>query len=772
MFKAIAVAYFLFSILIFTQEESYYQQAVIALKAGDTTSAKELLKLSIRREKISDANYELAKIYSEENTTDALNKGRRVLNDVIKWHPDKVNYRLLMAEMHKKAFKINIFDKDALSRAEGEYNEVLKVDYDNEKAHFELAKLYERKFYEFVYSEILFLDLSPMKEGEMYGGNTARISENDFKRDLHSEGSTATLSFSERAEEFFNSTLNHLLNTIRLNTKNADAVYRAAMLFSFDKNYPKAIEIIDNAEVHLPKNYKLKLAKAHAFHKLNKFKLAQEYFDKAFSLMNKKERNEFKLQSVMEIVQPSFKEKLKSKTNLEVEKILYYFWKIKDPLNLTKQNERLLEHYSRMVYADYYLSDFDPYVHNHSDVEIKGWKSERGKIFLRYGSPKRIIRFRPKMKGATHDNLETSISKSKVLFSPNEFLDKKIDPDRDPRNYKTEVWQYDDFELSFVDMTNRKNYKLDDDFAGVTFESQYRGDSKKLSDDLMLSLPNDYKPDHLGSNFELDFDVFQFRGNNSTDVYVSYAIDADEINNENSKFKEGLTYGLFFFDKYMNLIFEKRDTLATINTSSKLIIDDDSTLAINSIVGSITPQEGNFSFETLRNFDRGVFSTRGKYIVKNFSNQSLQVSDLILASDIKANDAKGTTIQRGEYYILPNPVSIFSEKVPLHLFFEIYNLQKNESGLTNFEQRITIREKEDDVVSDILNSLGDIIGINDEGEKITLSSNYSTLDKDQKISLKLDMSDYGEGEYIIQVTIKDNITGKETTSTADFTWNY
>ncbi len=760
---------FLLSISMFSQEQTYYQKAIVALESGDVSSAKDLFQLSIRREKISDANYELAKIYSKEKSTDALNKGRRALNDVIRWYPDSIKYRLLMAEMHKKAFKINIFDKDALSRAEGEYDEVLNVDYDNEEAHFELAKIYERKFYEFVDSEISFLDLAPLKsEGEMYGDNLTRQSENDFKRDLLEEGTIPSLSFNDKAKDYFNTTLDHFLNTIRVNLKNDDAAYRTAMLLNFDKNYPKAIEIVDNAEAVLPKNYNIKLAKAFAYHRLSEFKLAQEYFDKAFSLMNKKELNEFKLQSVMEIIQPSFKENLKGKTNSEIEKILDYFWKIKDPLNLTKQNERLLEHYSRMVYADYYLSDFDPYLHNHGDVEIKGWKSERGKIFLRYGLPKKIMRFRPGMSIALTDSIgfEESVIRPEALYSSEQLRDKRFDPDRETRDYKTEVWLYDDFVFSFADMTNRKNYKLDDDFGGGAFGSQYKGNSKKLSDDLMLSMPNDYKPNYEGPIFNLDFDVFQLKGDSATEVYLNYVTDIKD-----SKFNDGLTYGLFFFDKYMSSVFEKRDTLTEISTNPKIKFGKDSTLVVNSIKAVIPPQEGNFSFETIRNNDKGVFSTRGKYTVKDFSKDYLQMSDIILASDIKSTDAAVTTIKRGEYNILPNPVKTFSKNIPMFIFFEVYNLQKDNSNLTNFEQQITIREKSGDTPSDILNSLGDIIGFSDEGEEITLSSNYSTLESNQKINLELDMSDYDEGEYIIQVTIKDNVAGKETASSVNLTWN-
>lgn len=736
MIKNILFALLLFTQLFFSQEKSYYHQALESLETGDTTSAIDLLLLSLRREKVDSSNYLLAKIYFNSESSDRLNKGRIYLNDAIQINPTNIDYRLLMADMHKKAYKNNLFDRDALTRAEHEYYKILGIDNDFEEAHFELAKLFERRYYEFANSEIANLDLElHLDPDEMYQDDIVKTRWNEFVKDVYKSGSFASIKLDDKAEEYFNTAIDHFRNTVRINNKNLEAFYKSAMLFNYSKKYNEAIKIAETGEQNLPDAYELKLAMAYAHHKLSNFKKSQENFDKAFEKMSDLDKTEYKIQSVFEIVQPSFKERIESKSLGEIEKILDYFWRIKDPLNLTPQNERLLEHYCRMLYANYYLSPYDPYVHDLGDVEIKGWKSERGNIYVRYGEPE--LKKRLRANGI---------------------------------NYKTDIWDYGDFEFNFVDATNRKNFKLGDSFAGGMFTSQYGGESKKLSDDLMLSMPNDYKPNYQGPLFDMPFNLYQMKGKYATDVYLNFSIENEQLITSNSVYEDGINYGVFFFDNFMNPIVELRDSLHVFDNSNFVKINDENSFFVKSLHSVFPSKDGNFAFEVERKNDNGIATNRSKLKVRRFPKLDVLLSDIVLASDVKLLDAAGTTITRGNYNILPNPLSTFSSDTQLFLYFEIYNLQKDSSNLTNFEQQIAIQEKQEDGLSGILNSFTDFIGIDSKGDKITLASNYSTLESDPQIYLQLDLGEYDEGEYQITVTIKDNVADKQISGTADLIW--
>jgi len=58
---------------------------------------------------------------------------------------------------------------------------------------------------------------------------------------------------------------------------------------------------------------------------------------------------------------------------------LRLLWAPEDPLHYTPTNERLMEHYQRVAYANLRFSE--------DDEMLKGWESDRGRIYIRYGAP-------------------------------------------------------------------------------------------------------------------------------------------------------------------------------------------------------------------------------------------------------------------------------------------------------------------------------------------------------------------------------------------------
>jgi len=64
---------------------------------------------------------------------------------------------------------------------------------------------------------------------------------------------------------------------------------------------------------------------------------------------------------------------------IQSEDALERAWAPEDPLLLTPTNERLMEHYQRVAYANLRFSE---------DAEMRGgWESDRGRVYIRYGAP-------------------------------------------------------------------------------------------------------------------------------------------------------------------------------------------------------------------------------------------------------------------------------------------------------------------------------------------------------------------------------------------------
>lgn len=74
--------------------------------------------------------------------------------------------------------------------------------------------------------------------------------------------------------------------------------------------------------------------------------------------------------------------KIRKVTGLRRKQALANFWRSMDPSPATPENEFMIEFYTRLNYVNKAFSLTDQ----------KGWKTDRGKIFLRYGSPDKISR--------------------------------------------------------------------------------------------------------------------------------------------------------------------------------------------------------------------------------------------------------------------------------------------------------------------------------------------------------------------------------------------
>lgn len=64
---------------------------------------------------------------------------------------------------------------------------------------------------------------------------------------------------------------------------------------------------------------------------------------------------------------------------------LQHFWNLKDPSPGTAENELMIEFYNRIDYANKHFST----------KQLQGWRTDRGKIFIKHGKPDRISRSMP-----------------------------------------------------------------------------------------------------------------------------------------------------------------------------------------------------------------------------------------------------------------------------------------------------------------------------------------------------------------------------------------
>ena len=106
-------------------------------------------------------------------------------------------------------------------------------------------------------------------------------------------------------------------------------------------------------------------------------------------------------QRLDEIIYIASKDEINEYLNTPKEKRqewLERFWKRRDPTPTTEKNERKIEHYKRIKYANEHFTL--------KSANIAGWKTDIGRIYIKYGPPDKV------------ENAEIGLKQTWIYFSP------------------------------------------------------------------------------------------------------------------------------------------------------------------------------------------------------------------------------------------------------------------------------------------------------------------------------------------------------------------
>jgi len=727
---------FSFLLVIYSQAQTYsfYDKGMAALDRGDTASAEKFFQESVKQNKDAPSYFELAKILNNENSLFSLDKARGNLIEAVKIDPENIEYRFFLGQVFEridkrsnieKFFKLDFYSRD---KAINTYEELLKINPQFQPAHLRLAELYKEDYYKNVNS--LFYDLPDYRwnANKLVHEEKDYSAYNKFVNDLIVSGQYPATNLNDLAGKSLENSINHYLKS---SMDSAHAFIDLALMYAHNGKPDSAILIVDEGMFKFQGNMDLILSAAYLNYKLGNYADAQNYFDSSFGLMDPGEVKDYKVNSVFSLLTPDVKENVERLNENETEKFIKKYWQEHDPLIITQYNERELEHYSRVFYANCYFGI--------PGKNIKGWRSDRGEIYLRYGDPQKIMRVRRWM----------DLTVDGTILYP-----------------ETEIINYPDGRIfAFVDEFQNKEFLLSEKVISKRMGSQFLTDSKGLSESLRRSEPEQFFLKWKGSVLNIPSTQFQFKNISNkdfTDFYISYALN-DSTDNVYVR-------DLAFMDKEFNFLFHKQDTIDYSNFSFPFASGK-----INYIFDSdgmtVKPDSGILSFEVLRLKDNGIYINRGSYTVKDYSGNKLAISDIILADDVMTDGPAFASIERNGLNILPNPLRTFSKSKFPYIYFEIYNLHKNEEQLTDFEQSISVgKEEERNFISSAWVSLLNFFGISAGGLKINVKSDYNTVETDPQIYIQLDLSNYEPGEYDVLVKIKDNITGDEVTTGTKIIW--
>lgn len=385
------------------------------------------------------------------------------------------------------------------------------------------------------------------------------------------------------------------------------------------------------------------------------------------------------------------------------------FWRRRDPMHLTNQNERQLEHYSRLVYADLRFGDMFE--------GQRGWDTEPGDVVVRYGLPL----------GEAQNNTR---------------LDKYL------------VLHYGDFFFKFMDLA--KSGKL-------TFYSPKAGNAAPDFDQIQLAYDNDFTLvskrifrrtperfiyDRHGSRVAFPLLASRFRDDGGgQEVVAAFGVPWSDN-------REDFRSGLFALDSSGLVL--GRETGS--KPGSSFLVSHENTryrLLVRSMM--VAPGTRSIAVE----FEADESGAAG---VQRINFSPLQdvaaapvLSDLLLA--YLAEESTENTellLVRGGHAIQPAPWGVFGVGQPVYLYFETYGIQEQGSGegTVEVEARLYPHRKGqrlDDALGDMLRD--------PEGEGVAVRYvGVARAGKDARY-LIIDTEGLREGTYVLGLRLTDLGTG-------------
>ena len=357
------------------------------------------------------------------------------------------------------------------------------------------------------------------------------------------------------------------------------------------------------------------------------------------------------------------------------------FWRERDPLCLTAHNERRMEHYSRVAYANMRFT--------HASGGVQGWQTHRGRAFIRFGRPvHRIVRSARVARSGAHLN---------------EYVPKSDD------------WQYEGFSIRF------ESYPLSewrlarggllpkippDEIPGASlswyFEKIARGRrefGRPASREAFKQNGPRYLDPYRLAKYSVPHQLSAFREGDSIRVELSYALPRNRLVRSDSADTASVEDGFFLFDEGWEEVHRDlkggglelpeplpaTQTVADSLHGSHLLVTKEAT---------IRPGRYHAIVETWSR-DTGAIATFRELRDFTYADTVLAMSDLLLARHIA--EQKPFPETRRDLSVTPNPLRVCQRREPVFVYFEIYNLTKDSFGRTEYEVSFTVGPPSEDV---------------------------------------------------------------------------
>ena len=764
--------------------DSLLEQSKRAFREARYEDARGSLDALIEREPdLAEAHYLLARIFTETPLADRKSADR-ALDRALSLEPENVQY--LVANLQQlRTESWNFFAEKLKEVRRIELaRKILELDPENAFAHEELGTVHIRDFWRYRNAVMLPMlrygqgqfdpdEMSDLRtpgvgaiQADAYGLGYDAVDPRDvfiadqFDVDALRNVGVVVQDLSARAERAYDAAIDHLQRALDSDARRRSVYDQMMRVYALKGAYADALPMLQEMNVFFGDDPLQWLYLGLAQYRIGDLERAEESFATGLEMLPESEREPFE---ALDLILP------------EPEKELYIadrsgyaqkFWNSKDPRYLTRYNERKLEHYARLVYADLLYSA--------PDLNLRGWETQRGRILVRYGLPRYDVTIIPKGDQPRNGEVLIGVLTSTSGIRPDQGGSEtrgRAAPSTAPNvesrlnsNYQLfdemntfNIWDYGEFRFVFEDPFRNGEYRLYSPPASQLAAGMdgWINDYQIIANETFRKVPERYEYESPARQIEMPFLVNTFKSaGGGGDVYVHYGIPISEYERDQEMIRVTANTGAFLITGERDIIDEKRRTVYGLNTD-QIVPFSETNLWVDSEHLSAPPGRHEVSVEFESSSGATVAVQRRTIDVPDFTSDALLLSDMLLAYQVQEADGGigPADIERDGLAITPAPWSVFRSDGPIYLYFEAYGLALNPEGTTDYNVEIVLRPKEES--GGLKRLFGGIFG----GSKgVSISFSGSGTERDEGQYQILDASDVEPGLYTLALQVRDNVS--------------
>ena len=483
--------------------------------------------------------------------------------------------------------------------------------------------------------------------------------------------------------------------------------------------YEEMVLMAGDLRASLPGEPRIAMAHGLALHRLDRDTEAAAAFEVALALLDPTDRRSMSgLENILREEAAGSYSKLGETERLAMDSS---YWDISDPLRLTAVNEARLEFLSRVAYSELRFSS--------PEFRIRGWETDRGVVYVRYGPPPLRATFSPEM-----SEIDGNDAIGRVTY----------------------VWWYPETKLRFV-------------FVGppAMNYAYFAGNFRSYSENARHLAPVRY--DNLKASLRIDsipVQIARFRADTGalTDLSVFADLPLGRMMSDIDIAQSSLETGLFVTDARRRTVASQRDTIITRVRKS----DVEMQRVWRRV---LAPGDYIYRVESREHATGRSARALAPLEIDRFDPGAFALSDVLIADRIQARNPAVAARSRDDFLIVPNAGMRLAQQDTMYLYWEVYGATPDSTGAARLEVSLILSVAAIDrgarIDARILGGIADAVGLSAKGdERVAMRYERSVVvTPDDRIPNQLEVA-IGEapyGTYTLELTVRDLISGKTAT---------